>query len=66
MSRSDDVPPTGEEARSQRMQSVTPLIWAVIGLLVVAIFVVVLMLSRGTGLEPQAAVVAPAERPAPH
>ena len=48
------------------MQSVTPLIWAVIGLLVVAIFVVVLMLSRGTGLEPQAAVVAPSERPAPH
>jgi hypothetical protein len=48
------------------MQSVTPLIWAVIGVLAVAIFVIVLMLSQGNGLEPQAAVVAPAERPAPH
>jgi hypothetical protein len=66
MPRADDLPPTGEEAKSQRVQSITPLIWSVIGLAAIAIFVVFLLLDRGAGVEPSAAVVAPAERPAPH
>ena len=38
----NDLPPTGDEAQAQRTQTVMPLIWAAIGLLVVLVFVAVL------------------------
>jgi hypothetical protein len=43
----NDLPPTGDEAQAQRTQTVMPLIWAAIGLLVVLVFVAVLASRRG-------------------
>ncbi len=38
----NDVPPSGEEARAQSKETTMPLIWLVLGALVIALFVVLL------------------------
>ncbi len=35
MNRRDDLPPTGDEARAQSQETIMPLIWACLGLLVI-------------------------------
>lgn len=37
-SREDDMPPTGDEACAQRQETIMPLIWAGLGLLVIVGF----------------------------
>ena len=39
---SDDLPPTGEEARIQRAETVMPLVWAGLGLMLVLLYSVAL------------------------
>jgi len=43
----DDLPPTGDEAQSERRQSVAPLIWLGLGFMVIALFIVTLVLLHG-------------------
>jgi len=55
----DDLPPTGDEAQAQRAQTAMPLVWAVLGLLVVLVFVLVLASRRGGPPTSNARVVSP-------
>lgn len=36
----DDLPPSGEEARSQRLQTIMPAVWGAIGLVLVLGFTI--------------------------
>lgn len=36
----DDLPPTGEEAKSQRQETIMPLIWGLLGLILVVGFTI--------------------------
>ena len=56
----NDLPPTGDEARAQRSQTAMPLIWALLGLLVVLVFVLVLASRRGGPPTTNARVASPA------
>ena len=38
----DDLPPTGEEARIQRTETVMPLVWAALGLLLAVLYSIAL------------------------
>ncbi|MBS0412565.1 MAG: hypothetical protein JSR86_21800 [Proteobacteria bacterium] len=38
--RRDDLAPVGEEARAQRSETIMPLIWAGLGLIVVLVFAI--------------------------
>ena len=51
----DDLPPRGEEARAQRRETVMPLVWLGLGLLVVIVFVAVLAMRSDYRPFPQAA-----------
>jgi len=53
----NDLPPTGDEARAQRDETAMPLVWAVLGLLVVLVFVLVLASRRGGSPTSNARVV---------
>ena len=44
----DDLPPSGAEARSQRKATSMPLIWLLVGMIVMSIFV--FMIAQGGGL----------------
>lgn len=48
----DDLPPTGEEAQSERRQSVTPLIWLAMGFVVIALFIVAVVFLHGVAPLP--------------
>jgi hypothetical protein len=48
----DDLPPTGDEAQSERRQTVAPLIWLALGLVAIALFVVALVLLHGVAPLP--------------
>jgi hypothetical protein len=48
----DDLPPTGEEAQSERRQTVTPLIWLALGLVAIALFIVALVILHGVAPLP--------------
>jgi hypothetical protein len=54
----DDLPPSGAEARAQRRSTSTPLIWLVVGLVLIVGFV--LAITQGGSL-----FHAPASEPAP-
>lgn len=43
----DDLPPSGAEAQAQRKATSMPLVWLVVGLLLIAAFVVVIGTGRG-------------------
>src|SRR5438132_3553 len=53
----DDLPPSGEEAQAQRKAAVKPLIWLLLGIVLVALFVA--LLHVGTPLQPHATGQAP-------
>jgi len=38
--RRDDVEPVGDEARAQRSETIMPLIWAGLGLIIVLVFAI--------------------------
>lgn len=44
----DDMPPSGDEARSQRDAAMTPMLWLVLGLILIVGFV--FFVSQGGGL----------------
>ncbi len=44
----EDLPPTGAEARAQRRATSAPALWLVLGLILIAVFVMVI--ARGNGL----------------
>jgi hypothetical protein len=61
----NDLPPTGDEARAQRVQTAMPLVWAVLGLLVVLVFVLVLAGRRGPPTSNARVVSSPAAAAGP-
>ena len=65
----DDLPPSGHEARARGRATTMPLVWAVLGLLVVVAFVALLGLRLGYGPSPvpanPPAAPSPSSAPAP-
>ena len=66
----DDLPPSGEEAQAQRKATVKPLIWLLLGVVLVAAFVAVLRVRtpfdqrwRGPTSVPAPALAAPPHKP---
>jgi hypothetical protein len=62
----NDLPPSGEEARAQRMQTIMPLVWLALGIVVIAVFVLLLATRsprqaylKGPSAEPVPAPAAP-------
>ncbi len=48
----DDLPPTGDEAQSERRRSVAPLIWLALGFMVIALFIATLVFLHGVTPPP--------------
>ncbi len=44
----DDLPPTGDEARAQRDATMTPVLWMVVGVVLIVVFV--LLVAQGGDL----------------
>jgi hypothetical protein len=65
----DDLPPSGEEAQAQRKASVKPLIWLLLGVVLVAAFVALLRMPTpfeqrpGGPTLPPPALTAPPHKP---
>jgi hypothetical protein len=54
---SEDVPPTGEEARAQRRATSMPIVWLGLGLALMASFAIVLWMKFGIASAPHSSVV---------
>ncbi len=48
----DDLPPTGDEARAQRRETIMPLLWIGIGALAIIIFLTIALYYQGPGDRP--------------
>jgi hypothetical protein len=48
----EDLPPTGEEARAQRRETLMPLVWIAIGLVAIITFIAIMQAYHGKGDSP--------------
>jgi hypothetical protein len=55
----DDMPPSGEEARAEREETLMPLIWIGLGAAAVAGFLVLAVVYSGVGRAPHATATLP-------
>lgn len=62
-SESDDLPPTGDDARAQQERPYMAIIWSVLGLLAILLFVVLVGLHFGRGPSPLPGYPPAAPRP---
>jgi len=48
----NDLPPTGGTANAERRQSVAPIVWTILGVVVIAVFVIALIFMHGVSPTP--------------
>jgi hypothetical protein len=48
----DDLPPTGRTANAERRDSVAPIFWTILGVVVIAAFVMALVFMHGVSPSP--------------